>query len=74
MITKDMIRIDLPEYKEVEGYCNMVLAIHADEYFCKTNTCMPVWSISNVAYYLKNQHLFKGWIELEHLLPPEGVR
>ena len=70
-ITKEMLRTDLPKliiYKD--GSVNCVLALHSDSIYCESNTYIPKWTVSNVAYYLRNREMFDGWIELEEIPTP----
>jgi len=69
MITKDMLRTDLPEYKDKDGHCNSVLALHSNKIYCDSNPMISRWIVSNVAYYLANPDAFEGWVELEFLTP-----
>lgn len=75
-ITKDMLITDrLPEEIDKDGYVNCVLALHNDSIYCESNTYIPKWTVSNVAYYLKNPQEFEGWIDLEFMIPivkPKG--
>ena len=74
IINKEMLRRDLPEVKEVNGYCNIVLALVKPDYYTSSNTYLPAWQTMNTVWYINNHHLYLGWIELELVLPPEHLQ
>jgi hypothetical protein len=67
-----MLRTDLPELRVTDGYTNVVLCLRKDSLYCESNTYIPKWDISNVAYYLNNKDDYEGWIELEDINPVVG--
>jgi len=59
----------IPVQIETRGYVNSVLAYYKEPPI-KTHSDL-YWGVSNVSYYRKNKDKFKGWIELEMILPPK---
>lgn len=72
MIKRTELRTDDPILTVTDGFTNVVLCMLKDSYYCESNTYIPKWMISNVAYYLKNKDMFEGWIELENINPQLG--
>jgi hypothetical protein len=72
IIKRSMLRHDLPtERCKPDGGVNCVLALRSDSQYCATNTYLPKWMTSNVAYYLAHPEEFEGYIELEDVDTPE---
>ena len=69
IITRDMLRTDLPPVRtDKGGGCNCVLAVWKRTIYDNTNTYIGRWTTSNTEYYRKNVDQFEGWIELEDLI------
>lgn len=73
MITRDMLRTDLPPDIRTDGYANVVLALCADHYYATdgSNSYLPRWQTMTAAWYRNNDRLYLGWIELEEVGMPE---
>ncbi len=72
MITKDLIRTDLPPIINYpDGSVNCILALANDSYYDKTNTYFARWQTMNSIWYINNKERFFGWIELEHVPVPK---
>lgn len=74
IINKEMLRADLPEVKEVNGYCNIVLALLKPESITPETSYLSSWQTVNTIWYNNNHYLYQGWIELEFVLPPEHLQ
>ena len=74
MITDKMLRTDLPEIRETEGYTNSVLALVKPSFYSESNTYLAPWQVVNTVWYNKYYEDYLGWIELQEILPPEEVR
>lgn len=63
-----MLRTDLPDDTEINGYTPCVLAlVNIDTYFCKGNTYIPAWQISNATWYRLHSEQYVGWYPLEFI-------
>ena len=73
MITQDKLNTGLPpiSYNE-DGSVNCVLAlVNVNTYYCKSNTYIPPWQISNTIWYNNHPEQYVGWIALEHVKLPD---
>ena len=59
-----MLRRDLPPVKWTGGSVNSVLALQKRTIYCKDNTYIGRWQVSNTVFYRKNRKQFEGWVEL----------
>lgn len=73
MITRDMLRRDLPSDIRTDGYANVVLALCADCYYSPdgSNSYLPRWQTVTAIWYRNNASHYEGWIELEEVGMPE---
>lgn len=73
-IDHSMLHTGIPETRLEEGYTSVVLALRKPEFYIRSNTYLPAWTVVNTEYYSLHSDDYVGWIELEDILPPREVR
>ena len=66
-----------PPVIEKDGYTNVVLALrHPGIYMddLDSSDYIPCWEVVNTYWYNRNSYAYLGWIELEHITPPELIK
>lgn len=69
MIYQKDLNTGLPPVREVDGSCNVVLAMWHPNMYHKdgSNSYLPAWSVVNTIYYNKYPNNYIGWIDLEDI-------